>query len=578
MNEQKNLILAISLSVVILLGFTLMQQHLFPAPPPPVQQATTQQGQQSLAPSPGGATAPQPIAPAAPTAADIERATKTAIAAAPRLDIDTPAVKGSIALRGGRIDDLVLKHYRETVTPGSELIRLFRPAGAPHAYYVEHGWVGDGSVKLPDATTEWQSDGRGLTPDHPVTLRWDNGAGLRFERRFAIDPDYLISVTQRVINTGTSSVTLNPYALLSRRGTPYTVDFYILHEGPIGVLDGTLTEIKYSDLKSDGKVEKRVTKDGGWIGITDKYWLAALIPGKGETPAYRFVHAIVDQDDRYQVDYTGNAHVVAPGQVAEVSNHLFAGAKSVLLLDQYEKQLGITNFDRAVDFGWFYFLTKPFFYALHWLNGLFGNFGLAILAFTVLVKLAVFPLANKSYKSMAKLKELTPQMQVLREKYGEDRQRLNTEMMALYKKEKANPASGCLPIFVQIPIFFALYKVLFVSIEMRHAPFYGWINDLSAPDPTTVFNAFGLIPFTPPDFLHIGAWPIIMGITMWLQQRLNPQPTDPIQAKVFMFLPIFFTFLLAQFAAGLVIYWTWNNLLSISQQWFIMKRTEKKKT
>ncbi|MEC8752069.1 MAG: membrane protein insertase YidC, partial [Pseudomonadota bacterium] len=312
--------------------------------------------------------------------------------------------------------------------------------------------------------------------------------------------------------------------------------------------------------------------NGGWIGITDKYWLAALVPDQAENFTYRFVHSIENKDDRYQVDYIGQSSSLAAGASIEITNRLFAGAKEVKLLDSYSEKFGIQNFDLAVDFGWFYFLTKPFFYAISWLNSYLGNFGLAILAFTVLVKAVFYPLANKSYRSMAKMRDLTPKLMTLREQYGDDKMRLNQEMMAIYKKEKVNPASGCLPILLQIPVFFALYKVLFVNIEMRHAPFYGWIKDLSVADPTSIFNAFGLIPWTPPDFLMIGIWPILMGLTMWLQQRLNPQPTDPVQAKVFMFLPLFFTFLLGTFPAGLVIYWTWNNLLSIAQQRLIMYR------
>ena len=398
----------------------------------------------------------------------------------------------------------------------------------------------------------------------------DNGEGLVFERIFAIDDDYMVTTTQRVRNSGNDSVTLFPYGLVSRSGTPETLGFYILHEGPLGVFDGTLREVDYDDLQEGANVEQRSV--GGWIGITDKYWLAALIPDQKQAMTYRFVHSIHNQDDRYQVDYLGTEARLEPSKTLEVTNRLFVGAKEVKLLDAYSDALGIANFDLAVDFGWFYFLTKPFFYAVSWLSIHLGNFGLAILAFTIVVKAVFFPLANKSYKSMAKMRELTPKLTTLREQFGDDKVRLNQEMMALYKSEKVNPAAGCLPIVVQIPVFFALYKVLFVNIEMRHAPFYGWIKDLSVADPTTIFNAFGLIPFTPPDFMLIGAWPVFMGLTMWLQQRLNPQPTDPVQAKIFMFLPLFFTFLLGTFPAGLVIYWTWNNLLSIAQQKLIMYR------
>ena len=423
---------------------------------------------------------------------------------------------------------------------------------------------------LPGSTTIWTSDSKQLKPGQPVTLSWKNGAGLKFERTYSLDEGYMVTVTQKVTNTGETPTALFPYGLIARSGTPDTLGFYILHEGPLGVFDGTLREYDYDDVQETRKTE--VTSNGGWIGITDKYWLAALVPDQAENFTYRFVHSIENKDDRYQVDYIGQSSSLAAGASIEITNRLFAGAKEVKLLDAYSEKFGIQNFDLAVDFGWFYFLTKPFFYAISWLNSYLGNFGLAILAFTVLVKAVFYPLANKSYRSMAKMRDLTPKLMTLREQYGDDKMRLNQEMMAIYKKEKVNPASGCLPILLQIPVFFALYKVLFVNIEMRHAPFYGWIKDLSVADPTSIFNAFGLIPWTPPDFLMIGIWPILMGLTMWLQQRLNPQPTDPVQAKVFMFLPLFFTFLLGTFPAGLVIYWTWNNLLSIAQQRLIMYR------
>jgi YidC/Oxa1 family membrane protein insertase len=582
MSDQKNMIIAIALSLVILLGFQFLYE--FPKMEKEkereAQFAASQPLQTPDAPSagtgdstapgvaaPGGSVSAPAVAPAAVTAA--QRA--DALKATPRINIDTPALTGSISLKGGRIDDIILKQYREEVDDTSDQIRLLSPIGAPKSYYAEFGWVGAGEkVKLPGADTLWTSDRGQLTPTKPVTLTWDNGEGLVFERTFAFDEGYMVTTTQRVRNSGAAGVTLYPYGLISRSGTPTTLGFYILHEGPLGVFDGTLREVDYDDLQEGGKVEHQSV--GGWIGITDKYWLAALVPDQKAAMTYRFVHSIRDKDDRYQVDYLGAETRVEPGGSVETTSRLFAGAKEVKRLDAYSEELGIANFDLAVDFGWFYFLTKPFFYAISWLYGWLGNFGLAILAFTIFVKAVFFPLANKSYKSMAKLRELTPKLQTLREQFGDDKVRLNQEMMALYKTEKVNPAAGCLPIVVQIPVFFALYKVLFVNIEMRHAPFYGWIKDLSVADPTTLFNAFGLVPWTPPEFMLIGAWPVFMGLTMWLQQRLNPQPTDPVQAKIFMFLPLFFTFLLGTFPAGLVIYWTWNNLLSIAQQKLIMFR------
>ena len=579
MSDQKNMLIAIGLSLAILLGFQFFYE--FPkmekererqaeiaaqeAADNPVPKTQSNQNTDIQAPG-GGASAPSVQASVATAAQRAE-----ALASSPRINIDTPAVYGSISLEGGRIDDLVLKNYGQDVGEDAERIHLLHPVGAPKSYYAEFGWVGSSNdLKLPGPNTRWKSNQTELAPGKPVTLSWDNQAGLLFERTYEIDDHYMITTIQRVTNSKKKSVGLFPYGLVARSGTPKTLGFYILHEGPLGVFDGTLREYDYDDLQETRKVE--LSSTGGWIGITDKYWLAALIPDQNIGSTYRFVHSLKNKDDRYQVDYLGQETRIEPGQTTETVNRLFAGAKEVKLLDAYSEQYNISNFDLAVDFGWFYFLTKPFFYAISWLFSYLGNFGLAILAFTVFVKIVFFPLANKSYKSMAKMRELTPKLMAMREQFGDDKMRLNQEMMALYKQEKVNPASGCLPILVQIPVFFALYKVLFVNIEMRHAPFYGWIKDLSVADPTSIFNFFGLIPWTPPDFMIIGAWPVLMGLTMWLQQRLNPQPTDPVQAKVFMFLPLFFTFLLGTFPAGLVIYWTWNNLLSIAQQKLIMFR------
>ena len=579
MSDQKNMLIAIGLSLAILLGFQFFYE--FPkmekererqaeiaaqeAADNPVPKTQSNQNTDIQAPG-GGASAPSVQASVATAAQRAE-----ALASSPRINIDTPAVYGSISLEGGRIDDLVLKNYGQDVGEDAERIHLLHPVGAPKSYYAEFGWVGSSNdLKLPGPNTRWKSNQTELAPGKPVTLSWDNQAGLLFERTYEIDDHYMITTIQRVTNSKKKSVGLFPYGLVARSGTPRTLGFYILHEGPLGVFDGTLREYDYDDLQETRKVE--LSSTGGWIGITDKYWLAALIPDQNIGSTYRFVHSLKNKDDRYQVDYLGQETRIEPGQTTETVNRLFAGAKEVKLLDAYSEQYNISNFDLAVDFGWFYFLTKPFFYAISWLFSYLGNFGLAILAFTVFVKIVFFPLANKSYKSMAKMRELTPKLMAMREQFGDDKMRLNQEMMALYKQEKVNPASGCLPILVQIPVFFALYKVLFVNIEMRHAPFYGWIKDLSVADPTSIFNFFGLIPWTPPDFMIIGAWPVLMGLTMWLQQRLNPQPTDPVQAKVFMFLPLFFTFLLGTFPAGLVIYWTWNNLLSIAQQKLIMFR------
>ncbi len=576
MNDQRNVILAVVLMVAILMGWEYLMPKR-PVPPPAPQQTT--QGPAALPGAPA-ATAPTPAVPGQPPTApapvaDLAQARAAAIAQTPRVAVDTPALRGSISLVGARFDDLSLVNYHETPDPKSPDITLLAPAVGPDAYYAEFGWVpSDTKQPLPGADTRWTANGNKLTPDTPVTLSWDNGQGLRFTRTYAVDSTYMFTITQKVQNTGPAAVTLFPYALVSRWGTPATQDIYILHEGPLGVLDGTLKEAKYKKLREDEHVVE-LKSTGGWIGFTDKYWLTALVPDQAMPIDARMSWHSVDNLDRYQTDWLGTAMTVEPGKTIETGSHFFAGAKELSKLDAYSTEYNIPRFDLAIDFGWFYFLTKPFFYFLRFIHNQVANFGIAILIFTVVIKGAFFPIANKSYKAMSKMKKLQPEVKKLQERFGDDRARLNQEMMALYKREKANPVSGCLPILIQIPVFFALYKVLYVTIEMRQATFYGWIKDLSVPDPTTVFNLFGLIPWTPPEFLHIGVWPLIMGVTMFLQQKLNPQPTDPVQAKMFTFLPIIFTFMLAKFPAGLVIYWAWSNCLSILQQWLIMKRSAK---
>lgn len=576
--EQRNLLLAIVLSLAILIGF----QFVFPPAPPSTQSDAPQTTDGT---QPGGSHVPSlSTEPGAPGGVAVPSAPSRdeAIGISPRISIDTKSVTGSIALRGARFDDLTLKGYQETIDDDSPLITLLSPDGSAAPYFAQFGWAGspNSDVTLPDAQTLWSAEGGPLTAQSPVTLSWDNGEGLTFQQVISIDENYLFTVTQRVVNNSGDAVELAPYGLVSRTGTPEILGFYILHEGPLGVFNETLKEVDYDDLKDEYQGRQEVVSQestGGWIGITDKYWLAALVPDQGTAVNTRFVYSQPQGRDRYQTDFLYTASAVAPGASQETTNRLFAGAKRVPLLEQYQETYGIANFELAVDFGWFYFLTKPIFHALHWLHDQIGNFGLAILALTVAIKLVFFPLANKSYKSMAKMRKLQPKMMELRERYGDDKQRLNQEMMGLYKKEGANPLSGCLPILIQIPVFFALYKVMFVTIEMRHAPFFGWIKDLSAPDPTTILNGFGLFPWDAPELgilnvLNIGVWPLLMGISMFLQQKLNPQPPDPVQAKVFLMMPVIFTFLLATFPAGLVIYWTWNNVLSMAQQAFIMKR------
>jgi len=574
MQDQKNMILAIVLSlgliVVVQVGFELLGLN----PPPPPQQQVAEQELDDAARQ--GATSTVPSAPGGPQSVEefletVEKNRAETIESQDRVDIRSDRVTGSFALKGARLDDIVLSDYRQTVEEDSDLIKLLSPSGTRFAYYAEHGWISAaGDVPVPGPETVWRADRDTLTPATPVTLTWDNGAGLVFERRIAMDENYLFTVTQTVRNSGDQRITLYPYGLISRAGTPPVSGFFILHEGLIGVLQETLVEHDYDDLQEDGVIEGTTT--GGWIGITDKYWLAALALAPDQRVDTRFVHTLTNGRDRYQTDVRGGAYEIPPGQTVSFETMVFAGAKEVHLLDRYSEEMGIVNFDLAVDFGWLFFLTKPFFYLLDFFYRAVGNFGVSILIVTVLIKLVFFPLANKSYRAMSKMKELQPKMVAIREKFGDDKQRMNQEMMNLYKTEKVNPASGCLPILVQIPVFFALYKVLFVTIEMRHQPFFGWIQDLSAPDPTSLFNLFGLIPWDPPSFLTIGIWPLIMGVSMYLQQKLNPPPPDPMQQKIFLALPFVFTFLLASFPAGLVIYWAWNNTLSILQQYVIMRR------
>jgi YidC/Oxa1 family membrane protein insertase len=582
MIENRNMILAVALSIAILVGFEMFFAKTRPAPPLDSKAQTDHTSSANkfeASPNVPGPQTPERLAavksfaapniPSLPTIGQIKPRLKV-LEQAPRIKINTPSLHGTISLVGGRIDDLTLANYRETLDPDSDEIVLLIPKGDPKAYYAEFGWVSSDKQTMPGPDSLWRSRSKTLSPGRPVVLTWDNGQGLKFTRTFVVDDQYMFTITQAVANTGTKSVTIFPYGLISRRTTPEVSGFYIIHEGLMGVGNSTLQEIDYSDLQEQGQIKGNTT--GGWLGITDKYWMTALVPDQETEIKTRYYYHKESGADIYQVDYLANAVSVAPGASAVAQNRLFAGAKQVTIMDAYNETLNIDRFDLTIDFGWFYFLTKPIFYALLYINNIVQNFGVSIILLTIFIKLLFFPLANKSYTSMSKMKKLAPQMASLRERFGEDKQRLNQEMMELYKREKVNPASGCLPILIQIPVFFALYKVLFVNIEMRQAPFFGWIKDLSAADPTSLFNLFGLIPWAPPDFLIIGVWPLIMGVSMYLQQKLNPQPADPMQAKIFQFLPIMFTFLLARFPAGLVIYWAVNNVLSMAQQWVIMRR------
>src|ERR1700760_2203183 len=596
MTDNRNMILAVILSGVVLLAW----QYFYNVPQMERQRA--QQAQQAElqkpAPKPAESTSPSPPQPGSPPPSPAASPPPSnapvvsrdkALADSERVKIETPSLIGSIALKGARIDDLSLVKFRDTVDPASPAIVLYSPSGTAEPYYAEFGWVGaaGSTVRLPDQNTMWQQESIGaLTPSSPVVLKYDNGEGLVFRRTISVDDRYLFTLKDEVNNTGNAPVTLYPYALISRHGTPQVSGYYILHEGLIGYLgDQGLQEYTYKKIDEAKAVSFKVTD--GWLGITDKYWASALLPDTRAQLQARYSSNLVGNVRTYQTDYLQDAQTIAIGGTGSAHTRLFAGAKEASVVGLnfpiggvggYNKELGLNHFDLLIDWGYFYFITKPMFLALDFFYHLFGNFGIAILLVTVLVKLAFFPLANKSYASMAKMKSVQPQLAALKERYPDDKVKQQQEMMEIYKKEKINPIAGCLPVALQIPVFFSLYKVLFVTIEMRHAPFYGWIKDLSAPDPTNIFTLFGLLHYDPTQipifghYLALGIWPIIMGITMWFQMKLNPTPPDPTQQLIFGWMPVIFTFMLAGFPAGLVIYWAWNNTLSVLQQSFIMRR------
>ena len=578
--DNKNLLLAIGLSVLVMVGWN----YFYGVPQAEktrqnAQNAQVQPAQPGAVPSqPGLSPAPQAGAGALPGSAQpsVLKSRADALAATQRVAIETPALRGSISLKGGRFDDLSFVKYRETVDPKSASIVLFSPSDAEKGFFADFGWVAPAgsTIAAPNADTIWQSSGGKLTPQTPLVLTFDNGQGQLFTRTLAVDDRFMFTITDKVENKGAAPVSLSPYGRISRVGAPVTEGVYVLHEGLIGYLgDSKLQEIVYKDMdKAKAKSFKDVT--GGWLGFTDKYWAAAIIPqqDKAYSAAFGATSATVPV---YETAAVLNQAVVAPGASAESVNRLFAGAKEVGVIDSYESALKINNFDLMIDWGWFHFITKPLFKLMDYINKLVGNFGVAILIVTVLIKILFFPLANKSYRSMAKMKEAGPEMQSIKERLPDDRQRQQQEMMELYKRKQINPMAGCLPVLVQIPVFFALYKVIYVTIEMRQAPFFGWIKDLCAPDSTSLFNLCGLLPYAVPNvsFLQLGIWPIIMGITMWLQMKMNPEPPDPTQKMIFAWMPLVFTFMLASFPAGLVIYWAWNNSLSVLQQYLIMRQT-----
>ena len=578
--SNKNLLLFGALSVIIILGFNYFRGPSTAVPPTPAVTTTATVSPQQQ-----------------PTQTVVTRDRKDVVAETQRVALHTPELSGSINLKGARFDDLTLSNYRETADPASPQVVLLSPAGsaAPHnAYYAEFSWLADNGVAVPTDETEWKADGKDLTPQHPLKLTWNNGKGLTFERDIAVDDHFMFTLTDRVTNAGGEPVTLYPFGLVARQGDPVSQASRVLFEGPLGVLNGTLEESSYKKLIDSGK-RTLDSDNGGWVGISSKYWLVAMAPvgqekltadfqydGKGVTDPYQ---------GHFQSDFRGSPVTVAAGATAQHSVHFMAGVKKIRLLDAYADKYDIPHLDRAIDFGWFYFLTKPFLYMLSFLGGQLGGIGGAILVFTVMLKLMTLPLSLKSNHSMARMKALQPEIKRLQERYADDKVKLNQEMMEMFKREKVSPMSGCVPTLIQIPIFFALYKVLYVGIEMRQAPFYGWIRDMSLPDPTSWYNVFGLahwaLPqqimvnlglfsvYVPPA-LHIGAWPMLMGCSMFLQQRLSPQAMDKQQAQMFRFMPILFTYMLSNMPAGLVVYWTWSNLLSIGQQWLIMRRDANK--
>ncbi len=577
MDEQnRNLILATALSFLVILVWFV----LFP-PPEPTDTGTLPP---ATATDTAGDTGTVPTT-ADPVAGGSDPAAPSDVADAPRIAIETDRLNGSISLAGGRIDTLQLMDYRETIDDGSPVVTLLSPVGSDHAYYALYGWApgpGATAADVPGPRTLWTQQGDGvLTPDSPVTLTWTGASGLAFTRTIAVDDDYMFSVTQSVTNTGTQNAAMAPYGILARHGQPEDLkNFFILHEGAIQMTDGELSEIDYSDMEDyepdarGARSDSTTVEQNGWIGFTDHYWMATLIPQPGT--GFRASSKYIDARNIYQTEAVLPTQTVAPGATAEVSTQLFAGAKEWEAIRAYQSA-GVDGFVDSIDWGWFFFLTKPIFAVLHWIYLAIGNMGWAIIGLTLFIKALLFPLAYKSYVSMAKMKELQPEMEKIKERSGDDRQKLQQEMMALYKKEKVNPAAGCLPILLQIPIFFSLYKVIFVTLDLRHAPWFGWIKDLSAPDPSSILNLFGLFDWATPDpssilfIFSLGILPIILGISMWLQQKLNPAPTDPTQAMIFAWLPWVFMFMLGTFASGLIVYWIANNVITFAQQYLIMR-------
>jgi len=580
-DQNRNLLLATALSFLVILVWFILFPPEDPAPPadPAVATDTT--------PALPPASAPVGAQPGADPSAGTSEATAALPEETPRSAIETPRLTGSMSLRGGRLDDLSLRDYRETLDPEADIVHLLNPVGQAGAYYALYGWVPGGTLDfddVPGAETPWELvEGDTLAPGSPVTIEWSNGSGLTFRRTMDVDDDFLFTFTQTVTNETGAAVRMAPYGVIARQGVPDDLKgFFILHEGAIGMFDGELSETSYDNMTDLGadplwgpSAEVTQVAENGWLGITDHYWMTALIPEPG-TP-FTAVKRYFAAEDSYRTEVRLPTMEIAPGETQSATPYLFAGAKEWEAIRNYERDLGVERFVDSIDWGWFYFLTKPIFQLLHWLNGIIGNMGWAIIGLTVIIKVVLFPLAYKSYASMAKMRELQPEMEKIKERAGDDRQKLQQEMMELYKKEKVNPASGCLPILLQIPIFFSLYKVIFVTIELRHAPWFGWLQDLSAPDPSSIMNFWGLAPWGGPEpgsilaLIFIGILPLCLGVSMWLQQKLNPAPTDPTQAAIFAWLPWVFMFMLGSFASGLVVYWIANNLITFIQQYVIMR-------
>ncbi len=571
--HTKNLLLAAALS----LAFIAIWDHFYAFPQMDKQRAQViEQQRESKIPKLG---APERVIEAAKPV--LVRTREAALGESPRLAIDTRSITGSIALKGGRIDDISLKNYHETVDKSSPIIVLMSPEDGPDPYFADLGYLTAAIEQpplLPTTDTTWTADGDRLTATRPITLSWDNGQGLRFKRRISVDDDYLFTIEESVENTGEKPVSIFNYARVTRVGHPKGSGYAALHEGFIGVIgeDGA-QEVNYDKIEKEPHGVKTFKGLGGWVGFTDKYWGAVVAPDQTAPLEARY-SSVGGALKTYEAETVSEPKTIEPGKSTATLVHVFTGAKKVDILDRYKVDPGLKRFDLLIDWGWFYFITRPMFRAIEFLSRFLGNFGLGVLAVTVLVKLAFLPIANRSYQSIAKMRSIQPKIKALKEQYADDKHKFNMEQMELYKREKISPLGGCIPMLLQIPVFFSLYKVLVVTIEMRQAPFFGWIKDLSAPDPTNVFNLFGLLPYDPTHvaffgpYLALGVWPLLMGVTMWLQMKMNPEPTDEIQKTMFSWMPVMFTFTMGGFASGLVIYWTWNNSLSILQQWIIMKR------